>query len=447
MIVVKYVRLSDSLNLEPAKRHQVLFPFIPHCNIKMMEFHHIHRLFFLLLVVDIKGASPFLASPNAIVKNKKLFAASSEPLKIKSENTVTLQTSLDWSFVDKAYLITCPNADPNSERLTEAKSILTEVGLIDRVKVMEFDTDDEDRIRGCYTSHISVLKCAKDEIQSSADKDSNMNWWKPVLSLLENDKNHDKQGANESGKKVRGDVESNRKILVLEDNIACNGDMNRDVLESITDFVSNTKEWDMIHLAYIPYVPNLVVSRSGNKNVVKVTSGVGSALGTTAYIIDESAINTILEEDAKRGYYAAIPDVMALLFPNSRFAAFPTPFLRAPKTKSLVNPQLDDLRSVLFQPAFVAQFQNILVWTGLSTNVIFFSAIGSLLLGLGIAGKSTSAAVNEFVTTGSYDGNIAIPLVNLLFTTFCLAVLAQGVLLAPKPPEQEVDEQTKTILI
>lgn len=414
-----------------------------------MEFHHVHRLVCLLLIIEIKLTSPFFLSSNVIASNKKLFAASTEPFQAVSENSPpTLQTSLDWSFVDKAYLITCPNADPNSERLNKAKSILTEVGLIDSVKVMEFDTDDEDRIRGCYASHISVLKCAKDEIQSNQFEDSNKNWWRPVLSFLENDKSHDKKGTHESGKKGGG-VENSRKILVLEDNIACNGDLNKDFLESIADFVSNTEGSDMILLSYIPYVPNLIVSRTGSENIVKVTSGVGSALGTTAYIIDELAIDAILKEDAERGYYAAIPDVMALLFPDSRFAAFPTPFLRAPKTKSLVNPQLDDLRSVLFQPAFVAQFQNVLTWTGVSTNVIFFSMIGSLLLGLGISGKSTATAMNEIITTGSYDGNLAITLVNLLFSTFCLAVLAQGAFLAPKPPQQEqvTEEQNGTILI
>ena len=45
------------------------------------------------------------------------------------------------------------------------------------------------------------------------------------------------------------------------------------------------------------------------------------------------------------GYVDAIPNVMARLFPDSRFAAYPMPFHRAAAVKSLVNGQLDSLRA------------------------------------------------------------------------------------------------------
>ena len=82
----------------------------------------------------------------------------------------------------------------------------------------------------------------------------------------------------------------------------------------------------MFHLSYIPYVPNLTVTKTPtNPNVVQLTCGVGSALGTTAYLISSTALSTITAHHSIRGYYAAIPDVMAELFPSSRYAARPAP--------------------------------------------------------------------------------------------------------------------------
>ena len=72
---------------------------------------------------------------------------------------------LDWSFLSGAYVITCPNADPGSVRLTNALGVLARAGLDGGlVEVKEFDTDDGDRIRGCYTSHISVIGDAAADI-------------------------------------------------------------------------------------------------------------------------------------------------------------------------------------------------------------------------------------------------------------------------------------------
>ena len=110
----------------------------------------------------------------------------------------------------------------------------------------------------------------------------------------------------------------------------------------------------MFHLSYIPYVPNLTVTKTPtNPNVVQLTCGVGSALGTTAYLISSTALSTITAHHSIRGYYAAIPDVMAELFPSSRYAARPAPFLRTPDAPSLVNPRLDALRTSLFRPEVV----------------------------------------------------------------------------------------------
>ena len=344
-----------------------------------------------------------------------------------------------WDFVDQVYLITCPNADPSSTRLNNALGILADAGLEDRVQVKEFETDDEDRIRGCYTSHISVLQDAMRDIQSSSlsASDSTEDWFGSLFSVFSK--------SNESKDTMKmessGDGKSRTKcVLVLEDNIDTTGNLNENTLKSIADYISSDDSVDMVHLSYIPYVPNLQVSKTDNKNIVRLSTGQSSALGTTAYIITEKAINTLINIDARNGFRAPIPDVMAEEFPESRYSAFPTPFLRAPKTKSLVNPQLDDLREVLFQPAVVSQVQKVLALTGVSTNNLLF-ATSCLLLATGAMGVlGVLDFVEQMKETSSYNGNILLLLVNIISTTFSIGILVQGALLAPKPPEAASEE-------
>mmetsp|Transcript_17143 Transcript_17143/g.32449 ORF Transcript_17143/g.32449 Transcript_17143/m.32449 type:complete len:437 (+) Transcript_17143:187-1497(+) len=351
----------------------------------------------------------------------------------------------DWSFVDKTYLITCPNADPGSVRLNKAKQILQSVGLLDRVEIKEFQTDDEDRIRGCYTSHISVMK---DALQYIKSLDSNQNqsqkgddWFGSLFSLIGGNvskipSNTDRQSLTE-GKKTKS-------ILVLEDNLEFSGNLEYGTLQAVAEYITNNEKGaDMIHLSYIPYVPNLIVKQTENERIVSLTTGQSSALGTTAYVITEEAMEKIIQEDAKYGFRAPIPDIMAEQFPDSRYSAYPTPFLRAPKTKSLVNPQLDSLREILFQPAVVSQVQNVLAMTGLSTNSLLFITVAVLLCTGGIGTMGVIDAVNQYMSNGSYDGNIMFLLINVVFTTFSLGILVQGAALAPKPP-QEAEDKDKT---
>ena len=106
-----------------------------------------------------------------------------------------------------------------------------------------------------------------------------------------------------------------------------------------------------------------------------------------------------------------------------------------------MNPQLDDLRELLFLPAVVGQFQNVLAITGLSTNTIFFATIGALLAAGGVAGMGVMDAANQFITTGSYDGNLLLLLINVIFTTCSIGIIGQGAALAPKPPEDAAEEE------
>lgn len=322
-------------------------------------------------------------------------------------------SSIDWGFIDAVYVITCPNADQGGRRLEQTNNIIDQLQMraSTEVQIKEFDTDDEDRVRGCYTSHLSVLKDASKAFRRKSDY----------------------------------------RILVLEDNLAVSAP-NSSGLQTCM-----LREWnrfmdrnpvDILHLAYTPYVPNLTVCRTDSSDgMVQLKCGVGSALGTSAYVITERGVDALLAEDSVRGYTGeAIPDVMAKLFPDTRYAAYPAPFQRAAKTKSLVNPQLDDLRAILFQPVVVSKAQDLLVLTGLCTNQLLPAVVIVLLAISGLAGKITVDAGLELITTGAYRGNILLPLVSSVFSLFSLGVLAVGAALAPKTeaePSEEEDELDK----
>ncbi len=339
------------------------------------------------------------------------------------ENIASIEsrdTSLDWSFLDGVYLITCPNADPNGQRLDRAKAILDKVGLLDKLQVKEFDTDDENRIRGCYTSHIAVLT----DVLKSAKNEEEKNLLETFFGTL----------MPKTTTLVPGTSERDLKVLVLEDNIALSSDHPKQrLIDCVAQYTSANQDWDMIHLSYIPYVPDLKLSRTYSKGIVQLSCGVGSALGTTAYIINTKAIKRLLKDDNENnGFYAPIPDVMAKLFPDSRYATNPTIFVRAPNTKSLVNPQLDDLRSLLFQPFVVAFAQQLLIVTGLTTNVLLPITVVLLLMLSATSMVTTFDSLFMIWTTRVLDGPIFLPLFSGAFSLFSLGILVKGAMLAPK---------------
>mmetsp|Transcript_20218 Transcript_20218/g.22596 ORF Transcript_20218/g.22596 Transcript_20218/m.22596 type:complete len:406 (+) Transcript_20218:373-1590(+) len=364
-----------------------------------------------------------------ISRKYKKFSSKMVPVFNNNDNDIATSTTTatieyDWSFLDGVYLITCPNADPGGRRLEQAREILEKANLWDMVEIKAFDTDDEDRIRGCYTSHISVLEDAKKKLLLSSSSNNILKEMFQNIFTLSSDSNL--LNSNNMIQK--------KKILVLEDNIGLTGKLDVTGLQAIRKYVeSDDNEWDVMHLAYIPYVPSLVVSPSETDRIVQLSCGIGSALGTTAYIIQDSAIEILLRQDREQSYYAAIPDVMAELFPDTRFAAFPTPFLRAPKIQSLVNPQLDDLREILFQPIMTLAVQTILAKSGISTNQLLPLTILSLLLiSLG-AGKMSWDSISSILQTGIYDGSIPLAIISFIITIVSLAIIVQGIWLAPEP--------------
>eukprot|EP00531_Pseudo-nitzschia_arenysensis_P015357 CAMPEP_0116116100 /NCGR_PEP_ID=MMETSP0329-20121206/857_1 /TAXON_ID=697910 /ORGANISM="Pseudo-nitzschia arenysensis, Strain B593" /LENGTH=364 /DNA_ID=CAMNT_0003609571 /DNA_START=217 /DNA_END=1311 /DNA_ORIENTATION=- len=344
-----------------------------------------------------------------------------------TSTAATISAGLDWSFLDSVYLIHCPNGDTDGTRIKSTKSILEEVNLLDSVTIKEFETDDEDRVRGCYTSHVSVFRDALESNSKQSRTQSGFNF----LEIFQ---------TKDDVSKVKDDA----AILIFEDNVnLSNKALVQETIDAISNFVQNEKDWDVIHLAYIPYVPDLQVSKTDDKRIVKLsTSNQQSALGTTAYIINSKAMKRIIEEDDKNGYTVSIPDAMADLFGESRYALNPTVFVRAPATKSLVNPQLDDLRTILFRPTVVALVQQILVVSGLSTTVLLPIIILFLLLTSINSANSTVQAVLEYSTYGTLDGPLLFPIVNAIFSLFSLGIIIQGILLAPPPNEEQQDAST-----
>jgi len=308
------------------------------------------------------------------------------------------EAAADWSFLDAAYLITCPDDDGSNPRLDRVLPLLRQVGLGDLVEVRSFERDDADRIRGCYSSHISVLQ--------------------------------------EAQRRVEGKRECN--ILVLEDNIDVSPRLSSDTLAAVREYVTDPAAGprDMVHLAYIMYVPGLRVERTSGarERIVRLLCTPDSVLGTTAYLVTRSGLDALLAEHARHGYSHgdAIPNVMARLFPESRYAASPMPFHRAAGIKSLVNAQLDNLRAILFLPTFYTAWERLLVGSGLSTSVLFPALVGSFAV---TAVASTGSLVSALLAEArGEDVNLLLPAASALIAIPSLIVIFYGAR-APTPPE------------
>lgn len=264
--------------------------------------------------------------------------------------------SCDWSWVDDVYLIT---TTVSQSRLDRTKQELMKVGLWERVQVRTFQPDDEDRVRGCYTSHIQVLEEVQKKYTNREDY----------------------------------------RVLVLEDNLELTLRMNPSVVSAVGEFTRREQSWDVFHLAYMMYVPGLsFVKLPNERNVVQMLSDPSSSVGTSAYAVSKSGVDAILLNHKRTGYVEAIPNVMARLFPSSRYAAYPMVFHRAAKVGSLVNPQLDDFRRIMFSPFMYTAWERLMISTGLQNNQLFPTLAISLFI-------ATSAGIYAAVT-GSSEGGV-----------------------------------------
>jgi hypothetical protein len=286
-------------------------------------------------------------------------------------------------LVDDVYLIT--TSQKSSEYTGRLARTIEELRLAglgpDDVKIRYFVPDDEDRVRGCYTSHIAVLR----EIQADMARS------KPKS------------------------LQKNYRVLVLEDNLEMTARMGGPEGDGLSNAIDSTRaffegkagygDWDVLHMAYMAYVPDLSMERlqpeaGGADSVVQMRSGQGSAVGTSAYVISRSGVTRMLDFDRENGYCEAVPNVMARLFPDSRFATYPMVFHRAAKVGSLVNPQLDNFRQIMFSPALYTAWERYVVSTGWKTNQCFQVALGSFVL-------SILTAVGSAVWTATHASSVS----------------------------------------
>lgn len=329
-----------------------------------------------------------------------------------------------WTMVEKAYMITC---DPAGPRVRSAEHVLRAVGLEGQYQTMVFDPDAEDKIRGCYTSHMAVLRQIRADFQSRDDFTA----------------------------------------LVIEDNLSLSGagagPALGKILDAVRDFVGSSRDWDVLHLAYIMYVPGLTVTREpAHDRIVKLRSAsIQSSLGTTAYLVSRRGVDELLAFDDAQGYSMPIPDLMAQLFPESRFAVFPMPFHRSATIKSIVNPQvrchrargpcarvstrmltrvvpprqLDNLRSIMFRPGFAGVFERVVVTSGLSTTAVFGLILGTLVTVILLSGWQFATSVMAYVDDpANFRGNLPLTVACGAAGVLSLAFVLFGASLAPKPP-------------
>lgn len=254
-----------------------------------------------------------------------------------------------WKFIDDIYIITTTQQD--NQRLEKTLTELDKVGIIrERISIRTYAPDDEDRVRGCYNSHISILKEVYKKYNSS---------------------------------------KKDYKVLIFEDNIEVTLRANIQALDDINTFMTSTSSssdnsWDVFHLAYMMYVPGLSLQKMQKySSIVRMFSTLGTSVGTSSYLISKAGVAKILQYDKEnKGYKEAIPNVMAELFPQSRYAIYPMLFHRGGKIKSIVNPQLDSFRKVMFTPLIYTSWESLMVSTQMQTNQLFPTVLITLLMSL-----------------------------------------------------------------
>ena len=122
----------------------------------------------LLLAHPLRAAwQPALQAATSHARSRSA-ARYGKPVLLFSPFQPKERIATDWSFLDATYVITCPAADGSNPRLDGARRALAEVGL-DDWEPREFEPDDEDRVRGCYTSHIAVLEEAERRFAGKED--------------------------------------------------------------------------------------------------------------------------------------------------------------------------------------------------------------------------------------------------------------------------------------
>lgn len=253
----------------------------------------------------------------------------------KSNQKVSLRAS--WkSIIDQAYLITsCP------ERQRKSMNALSKLGVDSFVEIRIFQVHD-DPVKGCTLSHMDVMKDA-----------------------------------------LRKCKKDNERILIFEDNFCINPLFHHEgrllkYLDQVSSFVRNFQEWSILHLTFAPYCPGIQCKKDpSHNNIICLETTESSAFGTTAYIITQNAAKRFLNDlsNEHNELKMALPFLMNLTFTNDKFCLHPSLVMRDSTIKSIVNPNLDIMRSFFFKPAVLSTHQSILVYSGMqSDNLLLLSS-------------------------------------------------------------------------
>ncbi|CAE7287718.1 adt-1 [Symbiodinium sp. CCMP2456] len=251
-------------------------------------------------------------------------------------------------------------SDCASERRSNALAALETVC---NPRVRLFKRDVADGARGCYFSHLAVYE----EVTSEG-----MPW-----------------------------------AVIFEDNVlVLSASDLKTMLDTLDEWASATS-WKILHLSLVHSAASLKLRKEAQKDApnlgvppgvvrvertapdwygpVKIERAPG--LGTTAYVISSEAAKDVLKRHAETGYRQPIDDLLAELFGASgTFAAYPAPVHRG-RVVSLINPDQELFRAVMYDPRVFKNVEWTLVQTGLSSSQlvwVFLAAMAAWTVGVSI---------------------------------------------------------------
>lgn len=266
--------------------------------------------------------------------------------------------SADTPQISNCFLI---STDCANERRSNALAALETVC---NPRVRLFKRDVADGARGCYFSHLAVYE----EVTSEG-----MPW-----------------------------------AVIFEDNVlVLSASDLKTMLDTLDEWASAATSWKILHLSLVHSAASLKLRKADAQKDAQVLGVAGvvrvertapdwygpvkieraPGLGTTAYVISSEAAKDVLKRHAETGYTQPIDDLLVELFGASgTFAAYPAPVHRG-RVVSLINPDQELFRAVMYDPRVFKNVEWTLVQTGLSSSQlvwVFLAAMAAWTVGVSI---------------------------------------------------------------
>jgi len=183
--------------------------------------------------------------------------------------------------------------------------------------------------------------------------------------------------------------------VIFEDNVLVLSASDLKTMLDAVDGWASRSSWKILHLSLVHSAASLKLRKAEAKDVqgpevvrvertapdwygpVKIERAPG--LGTTAYVISREAAKDVLQRHAETGYVQPIDDLLADMFGASgTFAAFPAPVHRG-RVVSLINPDQELFRSVMYDPRVFKNLEWTLVQTGLSSSQLVWVFLAAMV--------------------------------------------------------------------